>query len=264
MTFARINGIDLHYRVSGNAAGMPLVLANSLGTDARIWDDVIAALDHGYRIISYDKRGHGLSGAPHGDYRLDDHVDDLAGLLDDLHIERAVLAGVSVGGLIAQGFALRHPARLAGLILCDTAPKVGDAAMWNARIAAVRAGGLSAIANGVTARWFTYTFRRDRAPDLAGWRHMLERMPAAGYIGTCASLRDADLSDRIGAIAVPTLVVVGAEDLSTPPDLVRDMAGRIPRARFEIIPDCGHIPSIEQPEALAALMRQFLHEVRHD
>lgn len=264
MAFAGINGLDLHYRVSGNAAGLPLVLANSLGTDARIWDDVIAALGDGYRIISYDKRGHGLSAAPQGDYRLDDHIDDLAALLDHLHIKRPVLAGVSVGGLIAQGFALRHPARLAGLILCDTAPKVGDAAMWNARIAAVRENGLAAIADGVTARWFTDTFRRHRAPDLAGWRTMLERMPAAGYIGTCASLRDADLRDRIGAITVPTLAVAGAEDLSTPPDLVRDMASRIPGARFEIIPDCGHIPSIEQPEALAALMRQFLEEVRHD
>lgn len=264
MAFAGINGINLHYRVAGSAVGVPLVLANSLGTDARIWDDVIAALSGAYRIISYDKRGHGLSDAPDGDYRLDDHVDDLAGLLAHLDVQRAVLAGVSVGGLIAQGFALRHPTLLAGLILCDTAPKIGDAAMWNGRIASVREGGLAAIAEGVMARWFTEGFRRDHPTELAGWRTMFERIPVAGYIGTCASLRDADLSDQIGAINVPTLVVVGAEDISTPPELVRDAASRIPRAHFEIIPNCGHIPSIEQPQVLAAIIRQFYQQVVHD
>jgi 3-oxoadipate enol-lactonase len=264
MAFAGINGINLHYRVAGNATGLPLVLANSLGTDARIWDDVIAALGGAYRIISYDKRGHGLSDAPDGDYRLDDHVDDLAGLLAHLDVQLAVLVGVSVGGLIAQRFALRHPMLLAGLILCDTAPKVGDAAMWNGRIASVREGGLAAIAEGVMARWFTEGFRRDRAIELAGWRTMFERMPVAGYIGTCASLRDADLSDQIGAIKVPTLVVVGADDLSTPPDLVRAAADSIAGARFEIIANCGHIPPIEQPEVLATMIRQFYQQVVHD
>lgn len=264
MAFAGVNGIHLHYRLAGNAKGLPLVLANSLGTDARIWDDIIAALGGAYRIISYDKRGHGLSDSPSGDYPLDDHIDDLAGLLTHLEVRQCVLAGVSIGGLIAQGFALRHPKQLAGLILCDTAPKVGDAAMWNGRIASVREGGLAAIADGVTARWFTEGFRRDRAIELAGWRNMFERMPVAGYIGTCASLRDADLRDQIKAINVPTLVVVGADDLSTPPDLVRDMAGRIAGARLEVIANCGHIPSIEQPEVLAAMLRDFIQQVGHD
>ncbi|KFC68077.1 Beta-ketoadipate enol-lactone hydrolase [Devosia sp. LC5] len=264
MAFARVNGIHLHYRLAGNAKGLPLVLANSLGTDARIWDELIADLGDGYHVISYDKRGHGLSDAPDGEYQLDEHIDDLAGLLAYLDVQRAVLAGVSVGGLIAQGFALRHPQILAGLILCDTAPKVGSAAMWNDRIAAVRADGLAAIAEGVMARWFTEDFRRDRAIELAGWRNMFERMPAAGYIGTCATLRDADISDQIGAINVPTLVIAGADDLSTPPDLVRDTASRIRGARFEVIANCGHIPSIEQPQVLAAMFKHFIQQVGHD
>lgn len=261
--FARIDDVVLHYRLQGRAGAPVLALANSLGTDARIWDDVIALLAERYRILSYDKRGHGLSDAPAGDYALDAHVDDLAGLLDHLEIDRLALAGVSVGGLIAQRFALRYPGRLAALVLCDTAPKVGDAAMWNARIAAVRDGGLGAIVEAVMPRWFTDAYRQQRPDDLAGWRNMFLRQPVTGYAGTCASLRDADLRDAIGAISTPTLVVAGDRDLSTPPDLVRDAAGRIPGARFETIPDCGHIPSIEQPGALAAIMTSFFHEVGH-
>lgn len=263
MSFARINGVLLHYRVQGWADAPVLALANSLGTDARIWDEVIERLAGDYRVVSYDKRGHGLSDAPPGDYTLDEHVDDLAGLLDFLGIGRLALAGVSVGGLIGQRFALRYPERLAALVLCDTAPRVGDAAMWNGRIAAVRAGGLESIADAVMVRWFTERYRRDEAVALAGWQNMFLRMPVDGYAGTCAALRDADLREEIGAIATPTLVVVGAEDLSTPVELVRDMASRIAGARFEIIADAGHIPSIEQPQALTDLIESFLKEVGH-
>jgi 3-oxoadipate enol-lactonase len=263
MAFARINGIVLHYRVQGQTGAPVLALANSLGTDARIWDDVIAIMAERYRIVSYDKRGHGLSDAPGGDYGLDDHVEDLAGLLDHLQVDRLALAGVSVGGLIAQGFAIRHPERLAGLVLCDTAPKVGDAAMWNGRIEAVRTRGLGSIVDMVMERWFTPDYRKGQAEALAGWRNMLLRMPVDGYAGTCAALRDADLRQYVSAIATPTLVVVGDQDLSTPVELVRDTATRISGARFEIIAGSGHIPSIEQPKALAELMTRFLHEAGH-
>src|SRR5690606_8008920 len=121
--FTRIDGTLLCYRLSGPAGAPELVLANSLGTDARIWDGVIERLSGSYRILSYDKRGHGLSDSPAGDYSLDDHLDDLLGLLDHVGMERPALAGVSVGGLIAQGSALRHPNRLAALILCASAPR---------------------------------------------------------------------------------------------------------------------------------------------
>ena len=264
MHTAIINDIVLHYRTHGRADAPALVLVNSLGTDARIWDGLIALMSDRYRIISYDKRGHGLSDAPAGDYSLDQQVDDLAGLVDHLGITSFVLCGVSVGGLIAQGFALRRPEALAGLVLCDTAPKVGDTAMWDARIAAVRQGGMAAIVDGAMLRWFTETYRRDKAPALAGWRNMLLRTPVDGYVSTCATLREADLRNAIGTIATPTLVLVGDEDLATPVDLARDTAARIPGARFEIIAACGHIPSIEQPETLAALLSRFLHEVGHE
>jgi 3-oxoadipate enol-lactonase len=264
MAFAPVNDMVLHFRVEGSEDAPALVLVNSLGTDARIWDSVIARLAGRYRVISYDKRGHGLSDAPGGDYSLDDHVSDLAGLLRYLDIERLALAGVSVGGLIAQDFALRYPDRLAALVLCDTAAKVGDVAMWDERIATARQLGLAALAEPVMARWFTERFRRERPAEVAGWRNMLARMPVDGYAGTCAALRDADLRGAIAAITVPTLVVVGEQDLATPVELVRGMAQAIAGSQFVTIPDCGHIPSIEQPQALTALMTRFLNEVGYD
>jgi 3-oxoadipate enol-lactonase len=263
MAFARINGVLLHYRLDGRTDAPMLGLVNSLGTDARIWDKVVALLADRYRILSYDKRGHGLSAAPAGDYAIDDEVDDLAGLLDHLEIDRLALAGVSIGGMIGQAFALRHPQRLQALVLCDTAAKVGDAAMWNGRIAAVQQGGMASIADAVMTRWFTEAFRHGRPDELAGWQTMFERMPVEGYAGSCAALRDADLTDAIAGITTPTLVVAGDQDLSTPVALVRATAKRIPGARFEIIAGAGHIPSIEQPGALATLMTHFLQEVGH-
>ncbi|PXA98467.1 3-oxoadipate enol-lactonase [Nostoc sp. 3335mG] len=263
MNFARINGVLIHYRLAGPEGAPAVVLVNSLGTDARIWDGVIALLADAYRVISYDKRGHGLSDVPAGEYRLEDHLDDLFGLVDHLGLERFALGGVSVGGLITLGAALRAPERIAALAICCSAPKMGDAAMWGARIDAVRTGGMGAIADAIMERWFSPDFRRSRPDALAGWRNLFLCGSAEGYAATCATLRDTDLTEKIGAIALPTLVVAGEADLAAPVALVRAGAEAISGARFAVLPDAGHIPSIEAPATLAALMRAFFKEAGH-
>ena len=263
MDCVRIKDVLLHYRLSGPAGAPVLALVNSLGTDARIWDGVIARLSARYRMLSYDKRGHGLSDTPPGDYTLNHHITDLTGLLNHLNIDRLALAGVSVGGLIAQGFALRAPNRLAALVLCDTAPRVGDAAGWNARIDTVRKDGLGAIADMVMDRWFNPGFQQQRPDELALWRNLFLRSDPLGYAATCATLRDTDLTAEIRRIATPTLVVAGEADRSTPPELVRTCATAIAGARFETMPGVGHIPSIEQPAELSALIENFLKENGH-
>jgi len=263
MAFASIGGLTLHYQLSGPAGAPPLVFANSLGCDLRIWDEVVAKLGDRYRVLRYDKRGHGLSDAPPAPYTLDDHAGDLLGLLDHLGLARVALAGISVGGLVAQRLALRAPERLAALALCDTAAKIGNDALWAERIAAVEGEGIAAISAAVLGRWFTADFPRLRPAEFAGWRNMLERSPAAGYAGTCAALRDADLRAEIGAIAIDTLVVVGEADLSTPPELVRETARLLPRARFHVLPGCGHLPPLEQPALLAAILTTYLEELGH-
>jgi len=263
MSFIDVNGITLHYRLAGVPGGAPLVFVNSLGTDLRIWDEVVEHLADRYRILCYDKRGHGLSDAPPGPYGLDDLVGDLAGLTQRLEFQRFALAGVSVGGLIAQGFALAHGERLTSLILCDTAARIGSHASWSERIDLVRANGLAAVSDRLLERWFAPDFRAQRPADYAGWRTMLERTPLAGYVATCAALRDADLTEDVADIAVPALLVCGAEDSSTPVDLVRDTAARIPASHFEVIAGAGHLPCIEAPEPLARLIAGHLEKTIH-
>jgi 3-oxoadipate enol-lactonase len=206
-------------------------------------------------VIRYDLRGHGLSGIGRPPYALDDHVADLAALLDACGVRQAAIVGLSVGGQIALGLAARRPELVRALVLCDTAHRIGTAEMWNARIAAVEAGGVEAIAHAVLERWFSRSYRGDQAAAFAIWRNMLTRTTAAGYAGTCAALRDADLTAAARGIGVPTLCVCGAEDLATPPDLVRSLAALIPGAGFALIPAAGHLPCIEQPDRLAALIR---------
>ena len=262
MAFIRANGIVLHHQVLGRPDGPALVFINSLGSDFRIWQDVAPAFLESCRVVLYDKRGHGLSDAPPAPYTLDDHTSDLLALLDRLGIESAALVGLSVGGMIAQRMAVRAPRRVRALALCCTAARIGTAETWAERIAAVERGGIEAIVEAVLQRWFTPLFRETRPDDCAGWRNMLVRTPAHGYAGTCAAIRDADLTADAARIAAPTLCVAGDQDGSTPADLVRGTADLIPGARFELIGSAGHIPCVEQPAVLARLIGHHLREAR--
>jgi 3-oxoadipate enol-lactonase len=256
--FAQINGVTLHYQVIGAAEGKPtLVFANSLGTDFRIWRDVIVRLVGEFGLLLYDKRGHGLSDAPPAPYAMDDHVADLAGLLDHLAVKTATICGLSVGGMIALGLFRARPDLVRSLILCDTAPKIGTDTLWNDRIDLVRDKGLAALADPVMERWFTPAFRRPENAEYLGYRNMLVRQPVDGYVGTCAAIRDADYTDIARTLTVPASCIVGDQDGSTPPALVAEMAKMIPDARFDELKDCGHIPCVEQPVALADIIRAF-------
>lgn len=263
MAFARIADIVLHYDFTEAGKDGPLlVFLNSLGTDFRIWRGVVDRLAGAFPTLLYDKRGHGLSDTGEAPYAMDDHVDDLAGLLDRIGAGKVVLCGLSVGGLIAQRFQQRYPDRLLGLVLCGTAHRVGTRDGWNDRIARVHAEGLAPIADMVMPLWFTPAFHRESPAELAGYRNMVSRQPADGYAGTCAAIRDADYTAAARGISVPTLCIAGDGDGSTPPDLVRSMADLIPGARFETIREAAHIMCVEQPGAVAALVRGFMADLR--
>ncbi len=256
MSFIKANGGVIHYRDEGPREARAIVFINALGCDFRIWDEVAAILARDFRVIRYDKRGHGLTEAGPDRYDMADYARDLAGLVDALGIKRATIVGLSVGGLIAQELYRQRTDLFSGLVLSDTAAKIGDDASWDARIAAIEAGGVEAIADGVLERWFTADFRARRADDLIGWRTMLVRSPKQGYLAACGALKRADLRPYAGAIAVPTLCLVGDEDGSTPAAIVRETAAMISGAGFEIIRGAGHIPGIEKPETTAALVAQ--------
>jgi 3-oxoadipate enol-lactonase len=260
MLFLKTHGIVHHYVSEGSTDKPVLVFVNSLGSDLRIWDDVVIHLAGDFRMIRYDKRGHGLSDAPAPPYSLDDFVLDLLGLLDGLEIKDATVCGLSVGGLIAQRFAIDYPDRVRALVLCDTGIRIGSFASWEERIATVKESGLTKLVGPSMERWFTSAFREDRSVEMRGYANMLLRIPADGYLGACYALRNADLTQETPKINQPTLVLCGDQDIATPPDLGRELGRAIPGARFSLINEAGHLACIEQPEAMAHQMMEFFRQ----
>jgi 3-oxoadipate enol-lactonase len=179
-------------------------------------------------------------------------------LLEFLSVKKCIPVGLSVGGMIAQILANRIPGKIEKLILCDTRHKIGNEQIWNDRIAAVKENGLASISNGVMQRWFSEKFRNENAIKVSGYKNMLERVLPLGYIKTCEAIRDADLTAVAKQIKIPALCVVGSEDKSTLPEEVKNLADLIEGSRFEVIEGSGHIPCVDNPEALGKLIIDFI------
>lgn len=254
------SGVRIHYSVSGADDGTPLVFSNSLGTDFRIWDEVVERLPNTLKIIRYDKRGHGLSEIGAKPWGMADHVQDLAGLMDHLEVRNAVVCGLSVGGIIAQGLAAERPDLVRALILCDTGAKIGTPDMWEQRVEVALNQGLGVMADAVMERWFTPAFR-DSDPSFPLWRNMLCRTTPEGYAGTCSAIAETDLMESTSRLRVPCLGLCGDQDLATPPDLVRETVQLIPGSMFSVIRDAGHLPCIEQPVVMTQHIRDFLSDL---
>lgn len=261
MNLAQLADINLHYQDQGPRTGPAVVFANSLGTDLRLWDDVLPHLPAGLRLIRYDKRGHGLSDCPAAPYSMGTLVRDAEALLEHLEVKDCVFVGLSIGGMIAQGLAVKRLDLVRALVLSNTAAKIGTRQMWQERMAAVEAGGIAALAEHVLERWFSKAFRA--GPSLPLWRNMLLRQPTEGYIGCCAAIAGTDFITPTSGLRLPTLAIAGTEDGSTPPDLVRETAALIPGSKFELLRRAGHLPCVEQPAAFAACLTRFLHDIGH-
>jgi 3-oxoadipate enol-lactonase len=256
-----VGEVTLRCAVEGLPQGVPLVFINSLGTDLRIWDKLTPYFVEHFPIIRYDKRGHGLSDCPPGPYTIGDHSNDLVGLLRQLTTNKAILIGISVGGLIALDYAVNYPEKVMALVLCDTGAKIGAADSWNQRIEAVTKHGIEHVAETILARWFVPEFSSQYPQDYQEYYDMLTHMPAVGYAATCEALRDADFRDKLDTIDVKSLVLCGSEDTATPPELGQQLAASLKNAHFELIQSAAHLPCIEQPEAMAKKMLYFFQEV---
>lgn len=256
-----LDGLKVHYRDDGDPSGPPVVFANSLGTDLRLWDDMLPHLPAGLRIVRYDKRGHGLTDCPPAPYAMGTLVTDAERLLDALGIRDCVFVGLSIGGMIAQGLAVKRLDLVRGMVLSNTAAKIGTTELWNERVAAVKAHGIAALADAVMERWFSKGFRE--TPELVAWRNMLIRQPDEGYWGCGSAISGTDFYTTTATLTLPTLAIAGSEDGSTPPDLVRETAELIRGARFELIRGAGHLPCVEKPEDYARILSGFLGDIGH-
>ena len=261
MNFINLNGGLIHYKyLQYGDGGKTFLFINSLGTDFRIWDDVVEMLkDHG-NILLFDKRGHGLSDVVTNTKKLEDFADDAAALLKYLEINKCIVIGLSVGGMIAQIMADRFPKQVEKLILCDTRHKIGNEQIWNDRIGQIKEHGLQFISDGVMQRWFSASFRETNAVKVNGYRNMLERSPVLGYIQTCEAIRDADLAAIAKQIKILTLCVVGSEDKSTTPEEVKHLADLIEGSTYVVIDGSGHIPCVDNPKLLSKLVIDFIKD----
>jgi len=252
------NGVTLHVQEDGDPNGTPVVFANSLGTDLRLWDALIPLLPTELRLIRYDKRGHGLSGIPDGPYTMDDLTSDAEGLIEEMGLGSVTFVGLSIGGMIGQNLASRRPDLVHAMVLSNTAAKMGNPAAWIDRITAIQASGLASMEGAILDRWFGPRFRS--TPNAKLWGAMLSRTPQAGYLGCCAAIANADLTETTRRLHLPTLAIAGSHDGASPPDLVVDTAALISGSKFHVIEGAGHLPSIENPVAFAAILNPFLKE----
>ena len=261
MHILKLDDVAVHYRVDGDPAGKPVVFANSLGTDFRLWDKVVAHLPEGLRLIRYDKRGHGLSSAPPQPYAMGTLVRDAERLMDHLGVKDALFVGLSIGGMIAQGLAVKRPDLIGSVVLSNTAAKIGTDEIWQDRIDSVNRDGIESLADAVMERWFSKAFRD--TDELILWRTMLTRIPVDGYAGCSAAIKGTDFYTPTSGLTLPLLAIAGSEDGSTPPDLVRETAELVPGSRFHLIQGAGHLPCVEAPEEFTRVLTDFMRDIGH-
>jgi 3-oxoadipate enol-lactonase len=243
--------VSLHHRIDGDGERV-LVLAGSLGSTLEMWEPQLPALTDRFRVVRFDHPGHG--GSPLPSVRsVEGIAAEVVALLDELGLERVSFGGLSLGGAVGMRLALDAPDRLDRLVLCATSMRFATPEFWEERVRAVREQGVEAIADVVLERWFTPEFG-----DVRRYRDMLVATPSEGYARCCEALRDWDVRGLLGSVKIPTLVVAGADDPSTPPGDLEAIAAEIPEARLVVIDDARHLVNVERPAEVNEALVAFL------
>lgn len=256
MPFVNCDGARIYWRADGRPELPPLILVNSLGADHAVWNPVLPGLARYFRVIRLDKRGHGASDAPAGDYSIERLARDVLAVADAAGAARFHYAGLSIGGMIGIWLAANAGERIERLVLTNTSATM-DPRSLSDRIAAVRAGGMAAVADAVLGRWFTAAYAARCTEHHATVRETLLSIDPLGYAGCCAAIRDMSIEPLLPTITRPTLVIAGSVDPSTPPEQGRRIAAAIPHARYLELPT-AHFSHSEQPARWIDWVVRFL------
>jgi 3-oxoadipate enol-lactonase len=254
----KANGIEINYEKQGS--GPVVTMSHSLACNLHMWDEQAKALASRYTVLRFDTRGHGQTSAPEGAYSLDQMCDDLKGLLDGLGVKETHFVGLSMGGMIGQTFALKHPTMVKSLVLCDTTSRYPAAAasVWEDRIKTVSAKGMEPMVAGTLERWFTAPFRARRRDVMERVEGMIRGTPPAGYVGCCHAIPKINVTDRLKELRCSTLVIVGEEDPGTPVAMAKEIHAALPGSQLAILRSASHLSNVEQPEEFNRAMLGFL------
>jgi len=251
------DGCLLNVSVEGRDSGPTLILSNSLGCTLQMWEPQMRSLTQLFRVIRYDRRGHGKSQVPPGPYSVERFGRDVLAILDDLNIEKAHWCGLSMGGMVGQWLGANAPERFGRIILANTACHYPDPTNWHNRIKAVKEGGVAAVADTVIAGWLTSDFREREPQIAANMKAMLIASPVAGYLACCEALSTLDQRALLPKIKSPTLVIAGRHDMATPVSGAEFIRSQIPGASMTLL-DAAHISNVEQSHAFTDAVVGFL------
>lgn len=249
------------YYTQGPSDGPALVLAHAMGMDSRQWDDILPLLPPDLRILRYDLRGHGNTSTPPAPYTMGALIRDAETLLDHLNIRDCVFVGSSLGGMVAQGLAVKRLDQIRALVLANTATKRGTKDTWARLITQIETQGLAPYHDQVFAQSFSPAFRKTPAANLWQTRHNAQDPQA--ILGCAAAIGGTDFYTTTASLRLATLVIASANDAITPADMAQELASLIPGAAFHLIPKSGHFPMIEQPAAFATALCTFLTAIGH-
>jgi 3-oxoadipate enol-lactonase len=251
------DGATIHVEVEGPAQAPVLMLSNSLGTNLHMWDDQVAPFTRHFRLVRYDRRGHGQSSVPKGPYSMERLGRDVLAVLDGLGIERINWCGLSMGGMVGQWLGANAPNRIDKLILSNTSCYFPDKAMWDGRIKMVREKGLANMVDANMERWFTKEFRQRSPQAMDKMRAMFVATALEGYVGCGEAIRDMDHRPLLAKIKAPTLVIAGRHDPATPLDGNEFIRAHISGAGIAVL-EAAHIANLEVPQVYADTVLGFL------
>ena len=257
MPVINADGCPINVEVEGPQGAPVLMLSNSLGTTLRMWDAQVAPFTQHFRLVRYDRRGHGKSGVPKGPYTMERLGRDVLAVLDGLGVKKVNWCGLSMGGMVGQWLGANAPERVERLVLTNTSSFFPDKNGWNERLKLVEEKGIAAFAAPNMARWFTKGFLEREPQTVAGIQAMFAATPLEGYLACGAAVRDMDHRDLLPRIKAPTLVIAGKHDGATPPEANEYISNHIPGAKFALV-DAAHLSNIEQSEAYTKAVLAFL------